>query len=797
MKYLLTFILFLCLQHAYGQTDDISSRMAAYALAKNSDQLYLHTDKHIYTNNEQIWFSAWMLQCGSDSVPLHHFLSLMLVPADLQVPVKQQKFAMNNGYSYGSLQLPDSIAPGEYKLVASTNIMGADSLPLALFTQDIRVRSLRQSEFVAAATLLEDTAGRKDLLITVRNKTSGQPVRDAELSLWCGNSKVINARTDKNGMYRQNLLVFTAASASPAVVIAKIKHKGDVEYLQHKWPGAALVRELDLRFYPEGGSLVSEIPCTIGWESKSSFGEAVITQAVLFEGQRPIDTIKTNEQGLGRFVLVPRAGATYQVKPIKWPAGMLLKQAPYTLPTVLVQGMTCSVPKAITGDSLRLSVFANGYSQVNMVVHNFRRVFNQQALSVKPGGVRVLVLLNEIPKGLTAITLLDSNGRPLAERLFFAHYNHKAVCTITPDQKVYEKRQKVTVSFQLSNNQQPVTGFAAVGCAQANRFEHSKHQDLESFAYLYTELQDAPPYRTGDGFRDAGYLEDLLLVRGWRRYSWQELLAGNHNPPVFNSPAITGYVVPGEGKIRKPVSITLLGGQNSVTFVKTDAKGRFQFSFDQLQVPQEKKLFLLTGDKIEKNTVVIEDPYVALNKKLASVIPFNKTDPDKYLQYAQDMMLADLKKVKQLAVVTVKGYRGANSTFSATNACGDFVCSYNKLNCYGHVGDPGNRPPVKGQTYRMNGGGVIVYAGCGMGENNKEYEGIKLGKEFYVDDFSEASGVPKYISTIYWSPMFTFDKDGKASASFYTSDISGRYRIVINGVAGNNLFYATSFFDVK
>ncbi|WP_207514724.1 hypothetical protein [Longitalea luteola] len=796
MKFLLPCILFMCFKNAFPQTENIPAKMAAYASAKNADQLFVHTDKHIYTNNESIWFSAWMLRCGNDSLPLHRFLSLVLVPADLRTAVKQQKFAMSNGYSYGSLQLPDSIAPGEYKLVACTNIVGPDSLPLALFTREISVRSIRQSEFVAAATLLEDTTGKKDLLITVRNKISGQPVRDAELSLWCGNSKVIYARTDKNGMYRQNLLVFTAAAASPAVVITKIKHKGDVEYLQHKWPGAADPRELEMKFYPEGGNLVAGIVCNIGWESKSSHGEPVTTKAVLFEDQKPIDTIQTDERGLGRFALVPHAGVMYRILPIAWPTEMSLKKE-YQLPAVLAKGMTLAVPKAVAGDSLRLTVFANGYSQVNMVVHNFRTVFNQQTLTVKPGGLRVLVLLNEVPKGLTAITLLDSNNRPLAERIFFAHYNHKAVCTITPDQKVYEKRQKVTVSFRLNNRQQPSAGFAAVSCAQANRFKNSKHQDIESFCYLQAELQEAPLYRTGQGFRDSGYLENVLLVRGWRRYTWQELLAANHTASAYHSPAIHGYVVPGDGKVRKPVTINVLGGQNSVSIITTDARGHFQFSVDQLLVPQEKKLHLLVGNKIERNTAVIQDPYLAINQKLASIIPFNKIDADRYLQFAQDMQLEELKKVKQLAVVTVKGNRNVNSLFSATNACGDFVCSYNKLNCYGHVGDPGNRLPEKGKVYRLNGGGTIVYSGCGLDENNKEYEGIKIGKEFYVDDYSEASGLPKYVSTIYWSPMLVFDKDGKATASFYTSDITGRFRIVVNGVAGDNFFHENAFIDVK
>jgi hypothetical protein len=801
MKYLLPLILFLSLEKTFSQTDSIPYTIAQYAAFKNTDLLFVHTDKHIYTNNEFIWFSAWLLRCGIDSLPLHRFVSLTLVPADRRIPSLHQKFLMTNGYSYGSMKLPDSIAPGEYKLVAYTNMMGADSLPVAVFTQEISLRSLRQSEFVAAATLLEDTTGRKDLLITVRNKITGKPVPDAALSLWCGNSKVINAITNKDGIYRQNLSKLSADNANAAIVMTKVKYKGEVEYLQNKWPWPTAERQLEVHGYPEGGYLVSNVPCNIGWESKTDQGEPVAIRAVIFEGQRAIDTIRTDEHGLGKFLLIPREGALYSIRPITWPAGMSLKKDRYALPVVLQKGITLSLPKAIAGDSLPFNVFAAGFSTVHLVVHNFQKVFQQQDLSIKTGGTRVLLLLNELPKGLMAITLLDSNGRPLAERLFFAHYNEKALCTITSDKKVYEKRQPVTVSFQLTNNQQPAAGFASVACAQANRFDNSKHQDIESFYYLHAALQDAPPYHNSQGYMDSDYLEKVLLVRGWRRYTWQELMAGNYQPPSFYTPAIGGKVILGIGRVKKPLMVTMLNGHASVPYVTTDPKGNFLCAYEQLLVDQEKKLWMSSGDKALENEVIMNDPFVAINKKLASHMPFKSVNADRYLQHAMDLALSELNKVKQLAVVTITAKGSDYSLFAAANACGDYVCPYNILNCFNHVFHPGNRLPVKGKMYSLKGGGQIVYQGCMLEETTLgvlQYDGIKIGKEFYKIDLSEATtGNPLYNSTLYWSPTLTFDKDGKAEATFNTSDITGRFRIVVNGITGENMFYATGIIEVK
>jgi hypothetical protein len=805
MKYLLTCILFLSIAHAFSQTDSIPAKMSAYASYKNTDLLFVHTDKHIYTNNEFIWFSAWLLRCGPDSLLLHRFLSLALVPADTRIPTIQQKFAITNGYSYGSMQLPDTIAPGEYKLVAFTNIIGRDSLPLALFTQDLSVRFLRANDFVAAATILEDTTGRKDLLITVRDKVSSKPVRDAELSIWCGNSKPINAKTNKDGQYRQNLLAIRPTNTTSTIVITKIKYGSDVEYIQHKWPGKAAERQLEMQFYPEGGYLVSNSPCHIGWESKSDQGEPVAIRAIVFEDQQPVDTIKTNERGLGAFTLIPHAGATYSIQPIAWPAGMQLKKEKYTLQPALSKGLAISLPQALAEDSLRFNVYATGYSQVTMVVHNFRTVFKQQEIRVKEGGMRrLLLLLGDVPKGLTAITLLDSNHRPLAERIFFAHYNSKTVCTITPDQKVYEKRQPVNITFQLTGNQLPAGGYASVACAQANRFDNSKHQDIESFAYLQAELQDMTVYNNSQGFSDLDYLENVLLIRGWRRYTWQELLTDDHQQPVFHTPVIGGKLSLGFGRVKKPFTITILNGNAVASFVTTDAAGNFQCSYEQLLVPQDKKLWMNTGDKVLGNKIAMHDPFIDINKRLAARMPFNSVNADRYLQDARELAVSDLSKVKQLAVVTVTANRttGALLGAASSNACGDYVCMSNRLNCRNHYGDMSNRTPVKGQTYILSGhGGKIVYWGCLLEDTTNaifQYDGIKMGKEFYKVEIIEGeTGNLKNISTIYWSPMLVFDKNGKAEASFNTSDIAGRFRIVVNGLAGDHLFYANAFIEVK
>jgi hypothetical protein len=415
----------------------------------------------------------------------------------------------------------------------------------------------------------------------------------------------------------------------------------------------------------------------------------------------------------------------------------------------------------------------------------------------------VLLLLDQIPKGLMAVTLLDSLDRPLSERIFFAHYNTKVNVQITPGKKTYEKREKVTLQFQLSNTDSATTGFASVSCAQANRFENGKQQDIESFVFLQQELMRLPPYVKGRGFNDAGYLEQVLLVRGWRRYHWKEIATDNTRPPAFYSPALSGMVQK-PGKIRKPIPVNLLGGAATFLTITTDERGHFILSYDDVLVQQDHRLLFFAGEKgASEGHVSIIDPFNAINKKLAVQADEPAANTGKFLQYSRDLVLPDFDKVNYLAQVTVTARTNRDqSIYGAANSCGDYVCPYNILNCSNHAGLPANRLPVKGKSYGSRGGGQVMYWGCVLDEPGHEpvsqYDGIKIGKEFYPEDFSnKTDGIPEYISTLYWSPMLVFDKAGKAGCSFFTGDITGRFRIVVNGVANNNLFYGMGVIDVK
>ena len=67
-----------------------------------------------------------------------------------------------------------------------------------------------------------------------------------------------------------------------------------------------------------------------------------------------------------------------------------------------------------------------------------------------------------------------------------------------------------------------------------------------------------------------------------------------------------------------------------------------------------------------------------------------------------------------------------------------------------------------------------------------EYEGLQLQREFfspvYETSDQQKSRLPDLRNVLYWSPDITTDNQGRQQVSFYTSDIPGRYTVIIQGI---------------
>ena len=72
-----------------------------------------------------------------------------------------------------------------------------------------------------------------------------------------------------------------------------------------------------------------------------------------------------------------------------------------------------------------------------------------------------------------------------------------------------------------------------------------------------------------------------------------------------------------------------------------------------------------------------------------------------------------------------------------------------------------------------------------------EYDGLQQQREFYSPQYSDPTmlhdPVPDYRSLLLWSPHISTDASGKTQLTFYTSDVTGKYAVLVQGLTSQGL----------
>ena len=125
------------------------------------------------------------------------------------------------------------------------------------------------------------------------------------------------------------------------------------------------------------------------------------------------------------------------------------------------------------------------------------------------------------------------------------------------------------------------------------------------------------------------------------------------------------------------------------------------------------------------------------------------------------------------------------------------------FNCPNHKGFANNTIPKVGRYYLIK-GRLTKYFGCVVpvvkdnADLLKTIEGIKYNKEFYGSDYSVLNpSQPEYYSTIFWKNLVRVSSLNPIQLSFYTSDITGSFKVIVEGITQNDVVHREMEFTVK
>ncbi|RZK42383.1 MAG: hypothetical protein EOO90_07140 [Pedobacter sp.] len=778
--------------NAFAQSDLIG-KMKEYASAKPTSNFFVHFDKNIYSNNETIYFTAYLLKPGKTPLAMHKVMSIAIYREADSLLIADRKFLVNDGLSFGSVSLPDSVVTGNYHIIAYTNML-QNGIPEMIFSQPITIKSSFDPTFKTNIKLLPPSPNNPmahQIMVSASTGEGRFLSKPALVSYRYGKTSK-HLQTDASGQVLLNIV--TPSEIEDPNLYVKVRSGKDSSFISLDLP--ITNSKAKVKFYPEGGNMVYGISSNISWEVKDMTDRPMPLMAYLYKDQLVIDTIETSSYGIGRFSLTPELDANYHIKLIH--SG--LKDSVYTLPKPLATGLVLSLPESVVTDTLKITLKGKTHAKINLIVHNYQEVFLNVPFQKDFDQMRLRLPLNEIPKGLYTLTITDSLNRPLAERLFFAHYDQKETISVSTSENIYKQREKVKLNLQLVETDNALVSIAVV---QESRFDAKKNKDILSYAYLNNELQSLPIPLKGSAYKDRDYFEQVLAVKGWRRYTWQEMeeRRPSDQPLKLDSLSIIGKILRSNKELKKTLTIGTLGGVNH-RLISTKIQGDFELSNEALLTAYDKKLYIFIngGEQQASNLKInIDDQFSTLNLKLPKLLNHEKTNLPSKITNNTELVLKNNEKAIKLkeVVITAKKSDGQFNSLRGTNACGDYVCPNNILNCVNHPGNPGNRQPQKGVSYMTN-GLSIPYGGCSTPDHSifTIIKGIHQAKEFYENDYKEPNE-PAFFSTLYWNYGLILSSKKATELSFHTSDITGKFRVVVQGISNKDLIYVEHSFEVK
>jgi hypothetical protein len=293
-------------------------------------------------------------------------------------------------------------------------------------------------------------------------------------------------------------------------------------------PQAAATRSLKL--FPEGGDLVVGLESVVAFKSVDYYGLPVEVKGTVKDNTGAVvTTFESEHDGMGKFKITPKAGATYyaewqddkkQVHKTPLPAAKKSGVVLSVLPHENTHSFIVRRPNDAPENLKTLWVIASFNQQV---VYKARLNLGQTFMI---GGH---IPLDGIPTGILQITVFDLQWNALAERIAFINKEDYFFTTrVTPVLKDTRKRGKNVIEIEVPDTLRSNMSIAITDAALTKQDPDA--ENIVSRLLLSGDLKgyvhNPYYYFLGTDSTIRNHLDLVMMTHGWRRYKWEDLAAG-------------------------------------------------------------------------------------------------------------------------------------------------------------------------------------------------------------------------------------------------------------------------------
>ena len=454
-------------QASLERLKNFAQNMLAYNHNYTQEKVYLHLDNNGYLPGETIWFKAYVMKASSLlPTDMSKVLYVELLNPDGQL-IERKTLPVTNGRTYGDFKVdPGLCRPGYYEVRAYTRAM--------LNWDDAYVFSRVVPMYIEP----NDTINFSDIKMPPQ----------------------LYAKTKKPGLRTE-----PKALVDDNVITSK----------------AAL-----LSFYPEGGHITRGLPTRVAYKltdrdglpgpSEISIcnqaGEEVLKSAVFHDGMGVFELPDTWQGGTARLL------------------DNNDKEHIFDLPTPRPEGadvhVTCTPNDGLTIKILSTESLQGTIAGLSVTCRANLLYFSDLTLQDENS---INIPYQKLRDGILQISLFTPEGKVLSERLVWcAPHSTQPTMKIAQNQEIYAPFSPVVLDISLNDAEgKPLRGDFSLSVRDAAtefapegnsmQIEMLMASDLKGYIHkpeFYFEADDATHSQA---------LDLLLMVQGWRRYSWQEM----------------------------------------------------------------------------------------------------------------------------------------------------------------------------------------------------------------------------------------------------------------------------------
>ncbi len=287
------------------------------------------------------------------------------------------------------------------------------------------------------------------------------------------------------------------------------------------------LKTTSLQFFPEGGDIIEGTRNTIAFKANYNNGLPFEINGVIKKQQtgEVIMPLQATHDGMGRFDLEVQPNENFYAE---WADDKGMLQQKF-------------LPKAKTvGVSLKLIVQKNNLifnvvnklpgNSLHVLMYMYQKVFYKTDLLVPAAEPFTgTVPVSSLPTGTMQLTVFDAGWQPVAERIAFINNNNYTLgTTITNTEISTAKRGKNHIEIEVADT---VPANLSLSITDAALNSDATNSTIITNLLLGGDVKGYihnPVYYFANNTDAAlkANLDLVMLTHGWRRYNWDNLLAG-------------------------------------------------------------------------------------------------------------------------------------------------------------------------------------------------------------------------------------------------------------------------------